>query len=152
MPGGYMGKILRVDLSTGTMRDEELPDEAVLRKFVGGKGLALWYLVRETTPAMHATDPEVPLIFMSGPLAGTAAPSSSDYCIASLNFSVPYAAGTGHAHGFWSAYLRFAGYDGIIFTGVSPKPVYLWIDGGKVDLRDAGHLWGRGTRDTEHLI
>src|SRR5207247_1918367 len=88
MPDGYMGKILRVDLSIGAMHDEPLPDESVLRKYVGGKGLALWYLMRETTPEMNAGDPEVPLIMVTGPLAGTSAPSSSDYCIASLHFSI----------------------------------------------------------------
>jgi aldehyde:ferredoxin oxidoreductase len=147
-----MGKILRVDLSTGEMHDEALPEEPVLRRYVGGKGLALWYLARETTPAMQAVDPEAPLIFMNGPLSGTAAPSSSDYCVASLHMSIPYAAGAGHSHGFWGAYLKFAGYDGIIFTGVSPRPVYLLIDDGKPELRDASKLWGKGTRDTEHLV
>src|SRR5262245_1944495 len=103
MVNGYMGKVLRVDLSTGTMWDEPLPDETVLRKYVGGKGLALWYLMREMTPGMEATDPEAPLIFMTGPLTGTAAPNSSDYCVVSLNLSVPYAAATGHSNGYWSA-------------------------------------------------
>src|SRR5688572_15894142 len=152
MVSGYMGKILRVDLTNGTTRDEPLPDESVLRKFVGGKGLALWYLMNETTPEMQATDPETPLIFMTGPLAGTTAPSSSDYCVASLHFSVPYAAGTGHSHGFFAAYMKFAGYDGIIVTGASAEPVYLHIDDGKPELRSAQSVWGKGTRETTRLL
>lgn len=150
--GGYMPKVLRVDLTARTVREEALPDEAILRKVIGGTGLALYYLLQETTAASKPTDPETPLIFMTGPLAGTPAPSSANYVVASLNYDVPYAAGTGHSHGFWAARLKHAGYEGIIITGRAAAPVYLWIEDGRVEIRDASAVWGQDTRETERLI
>ncbi len=70
MKGGYMGKLLRVDLSTGISKTTPLPDEAELRKYVGGIGLGMRIILDETTPDIQATDPEAPLMFMNGPLAG----------------------------------------------------------------------------------
>jgi len=150
--GGYRDRVLRVDLTRGTVATEPLPDEHVLRRYIGGVGLALYYLLKECPSGAAPTDPETPLIFMTGPLAGTAAPSSSNWVVCSLHYDVPYAAGTGHAHGYWAAYLKHAGYEGIIVRGQSPRPVYLWIDDGHVELRDAAHLWGKDTRETERLV
>ena len=150
--GGYMPKLLRVDLTARTTREEALPDEAVLRKVIGGTGLALHYLLRETTARSKPTDPETPLIFMTGPLAGTPAPSSANYVVVSLNYDVPYAAGTGHSHGFWAARLKHAGYEGVIVTGRAASPVYLWIEDGRAEIRDAQAVWGQDTRETERLI
>lgn len=152
MSYGHAGQILRVDLGTRRTWTEPLPPAEVLRKYVGGTGLALYYLAKETPPGAGPTDPETPLIFMTGPLAGTRAPSSSNYVVMSLHYSVPYAAGAGHSHGFWAAYLKFAGYEGIIITGASDAPVYLWIDDDRVEVREAKHLWGQGTRETERRI
>src|SRR3990170_4131962 len=101
MAGGYMGKLLRVDLTTGRCVKAPLPDEAVLRKYVGGIGLAMRILMDETTPKVKATDPEAPLIFMNGPLAGTSAPSSANMAVVCLNYDTPYAVATGHSHGYW---------------------------------------------------
>lgn len=150
--GGYGGHVLRVDLTRGTVTKESLPSEDVLRRYVGGTGLGLYYLLRDLPAKARPTDPEAPLIFMTGPLAGTPAPSSSNWATICLHYSIPYAAGVGHGHGFWAAYLKQAGYEGIIFTGKAAKPVYLWIDDEKVELRDAAAVWGQGTRETERLI
>ncbi|GIX48465.1 MAG: aldehyde ferredoxin oxidoreductase [Candidatus Tectimicrobiota bacterium] len=150
--GGYAPVILRVALDTGAISREDLPEEAVLRAHVGGTGLGLYYLLREAPPDATATDPRTPLIFMTGPLAGTPAPSSSNYVVVTLHYETPYAAATGHAHGFWAAYLKHAGYEGLLITGASPQPVYLWIDDQRVELRDARHLWGQDTRETERRI
>ncbi|MFQ5880632.1 MAG: aldehyde ferredoxin oxidoreductase N-terminal domain-containing protein, partial [Dehalococcoidia bacterium] len=145
MAGGYMGKILRVDLSRRAVQDEPLPDESVLRRWVGGTGLGLHYLWHETNPQMQATDAAAPVIFMTGPLTGTAAPSSGHYATVHLHYSIPYAAAMGHASGYWGAYLKFAGYDGIIVKGVSQQPVYLWLHDGSAEIRDASHHWGKDT-------
>ncbi len=150
--GGYGAHILRVDLTRGTIRKEPLPSEDVLRRYVGGTGLGLYYLLKHMPAKGKPTDPDAPFIMMTGPLAGTSAPSSSNWVTVCLHYSIPYAAGVGHGHGFWAAYLKHAGYEGIIFTGKSPKPVYLWIDDAKVELRDASSVWGQGTRETERLI
>ena len=152
MPGGYAEKILRVDLNERKTWSEPLPSEDILRKYVGGTALGLYYLIKETPRGAKAGDPEVPLIFMTGPLAGTSAPSSSNYVVVSLHYEIPFAPGAGHAHGNWAAFLKHAGYEGIIFSGVASAPVYLTIDDDRVELRDAAHLWGKGTRETEQRI
>ncbi|MEK7777894.1 MAG: aldehyde ferredoxin oxidoreductase N-terminal domain-containing protein [Chloroflexota bacterium] len=150
--GGYAGQVLRVDLSRETIGKEPLPEEDVLRRYVGGTGLGLYYLLKEAPPNTEATDTESPLIFMLGPLTGTPAVNSSDWTIVCYNFCIPYSAGVGHGHGYWGAYLKHAGYDGIVITGKSSRPLYLWIDDDKVELRDAGHLWGLDTRETERRL
>jgi len=152
MPGGYAGQLLRVDLSKGSWENEPLPDDATLRKYVGGIGLAMRIILDETTADMQATDADAPFMMMNGPLAGTSAPSSSNLAVVSLNYDTPYAVATGHSHGYWAAYLKHAGYDGIVFKGKADKPVYLWVDDGKIEIRDASHIWGKDTRETERLI
>jgi|TARA_B100002003_G_scaffold245313_1_gene272911 aldehyde:ferredoxin oxidoreductase len=150
--GGFCPHILRVDLNQETIIKEALPPEEDLRKYLGGIGLGLLYLLREAPPKGQATDPDVPLIFMNGPLTGTPAVNSSDVTIVSFHNCTPYSAAVGHTHGFWGAYLKHAGHQGIIFTGRASKPVYLWIDDDQVEFRDASHLWGEDTRETERRI
>jgi aldehyde:ferredoxin oxidoreductase len=150
--GGYQPHILRVDLGRGTILREPLPGEEVLRKYVGGTGLGLYYLLRDFPPGVRAAAAEAPLIFMVGPLTGTPAVNSSDWTTICFNLCIPYAAGVGHGHGYWGAYLKHAGYEGLVFTGRAGKPAYLWIDDDRVELRDAGHLWGLDTRETERRL
>ena len=152
MVGGYSGKLLRVDLTAGTCKPGPLPSEDVLRKYIGGIGLGMRLLMDETPAHVKATDPEAPLMLMTGPLSGTTAPSSSNLAVVCLNYDTPYAVATGHSHGFWAAYLRHAGWDGIVVTGRAEKPVYLWVDDDKVEIRDAAGVWGKDTRETERLI
>lgn len=150
--GAYKPHILRVDMTEQTVTREALPDEKVLRKYVGGIGLGLWYLLREAPPLGKNTDPDVPLIFMNGPLTGTPAVNSSDVTIVSYHQITPYSAAVGHTHGFWAARLSHAGHQGIIFTGRAARPTYLWIDDDKVEFRDASQIWGQDTRETERRI
>jgi len=150
--GGYRPHILRVDLDQGTITREPLPGEDILRKYLGGTGLGIYLLLRDSPHRVEATDPEAPLIFMLGPLTGTPANNSSDWATVCFNPLIPYAAGVGHGHGYWGAYLKHAGYEGIYLTGRAEKPQYLWIDDDRVELRDAGHLWGLTTRETERRL
>jgi aldehyde:ferredoxin oxidoreductase len=150
--GGFAGRLLYVDLDAGEFEFKALPDADVLREVVGGIGLGLRLLLDDVPPHVQASDPEAPLMFMAGPLAGTAAPSSSNLAVVALNRNTPYAAATGHSHGFWAAYLKHAGYDGVVFTGRAAKPSYLWIDDDHVELRDASSFWGLDTRETERRI
>lgn len=150
--GGYGAGVLRVDLDQRSTWVEPLPDEEVLRKYVGGAGLGLYYLLGDSPPEVEALDPGAPLNFMVGPLTGTPAVNSSDWSIVCYNVLIPYAAGIGHAHGHWGARLKHAGYEGILIAGRSKAPVYLWIDDGRVELRDASHLWGLTTRETERRV
>ena len=93
--GGYRPHILRIDLGQGTIGWEPLPSEEVLRKYLGGTGLGLYYLLRDAPPRAKATDPEAPLIFMLGPLTGTPAVNSSDWVTICFNLLIPYAVGVG---------------------------------------------------------
>ena len=150
--GGFAGRLLYVDLSSGEITLEGLPGEDVLRQVIGGIGLGLRLLLDDVPPQVQASDPEAPLMFMAGPLAGTAAPSSANLAVVALNWNTPYAVATGHSHGYWAAYLKHAGYDGVVFTGRAERPSYLWIDDDHVELRDASSHWGRDTRETERQI
>jgi len=152
MPGGFCGKILHVDLTAGTIRDLPLPDEAVLRQFIGGAGLGLYLLSERLKPGLSALDPDNPVILMTGPLTGTKMPNSSDWVVVTLNGQIPYAPCVSHAHGYFGARIKHAGYDGIILEGASATPVYLWLDDGKAELRDATRYWGMDTYETQERI
>jgi len=150
--GGYLGKILRVNLTTGKVTTEPLPDEKILRKYVGNFGLGLWYLMKELPLGITPLDPENPLIFLNGPLVGTKIPSSNNNTCVTYNHDTGFTAGRAHSHGWWGPYLAMAGYDGLIINGASDKWVYLWIDDDKVEIRDATKLIGKDTHETEDLI
>lgn len=150
MPGGYAGKILRVDLSNGRL-DIEKPDESVLREYIGGEGLGIKYLYDEVPAGADALGPENRLIFMTGPVTGSLAPTSGRHCVITKS-PLTGCQTTSHAGGFWGTQLKLAGYDGIIVQGQSAKPVYLFIDDGKPQLYDATGLWGRDVFQTDLLI
>ncbi len=150
--GGYRGKILRVNLSKANITVEGLPDERIVRKYIGNFGLGLWYLMKELGDGVQALDPENPLIFLNGPLVGTRVPSPNNCTITTLNADTGFTAGRSHSHGWFGPYLAMAGYDGVIITGASEKWVYLWIDDGKVEIRNAQKLLGKDTHETEDLI
>ncbi|MFQ5812421.1 MAG: aldehyde ferredoxin oxidoreductase C-terminal domain-containing protein [Anaerolineae bacterium] len=150
--GGYQGKLLEVNLTKGETCAVPLPAEDVLRQWVGGTGLGLYLLAREITPQMQATDPGCPCFVITGPLTGSLAPSSSNWTIINLRSAPSYHPGVSQAHGYVGAYLKHAGWDGIILRGASAEPVYLWIDGDKVELRDARPYWGRTTFETVRRI
>ena len=150
--GGYRGKILRVDLTKGKITKEPLPDESILRKYIGNFSLGLWYLMKELPDGVAPLEPENPLIFLNGPLVGTRVPSPTNCTVTTLNADTEYTAGRAHSHGWFGPFLAKAGYDGIIVTGASEKWVYLWIDDDKVELRNAAKFVGKDTHETEDLV
>jgi aldehyde:ferredoxin oxidoreductase len=139
--------VLEVDLTTGVIRHAEIPD-SVREEWVGGTGLGLYLLSQELRPGMKATDPDCPVYMFPGPLTGTAAPSSSDCALTTLNPDIEHHVCTAHAHAFFGSRLRQTGWDGIIIRGRAEAPVYLWIEDGSAELRPAGDLWGADTFDT----
>lgn len=142
MPGGYTGKILRVDLTTGKVTAEET---AKYKDFLGGTGLAYKILWDEVKPGTKAWDPENRLIFGVGPLTGSGSPLSGRVSITSLfPVNLNELPGTGHMGGHWGAELKFAGWDSLIIQGKSNSPVWLYINDDKVELRDASRMWGNG--------
>jgi aldehyde:ferredoxin oxidoreductase len=147
---GYMGKILRVNLSKSKIT-EEFPDENTLKMFLGGSGLATKYLFDEVKKGIDPLGPENKLIFMTGPLTGTPSPSTGRYIVVAKS-PLTGLWGQANSAGFWGTNFKRSGFDGVIFEGISPKPVYLVTDEGKVELKDAKHLWGRNTSETTRLI
>jgi aldehyde:ferredoxin oxidoreductase len=100
MSKGYLGKIMRVDLTQKKIWDEPIPNEEVLRKYIGCFPLGLWYLEKMVKPGTHPLDPKNPLIFLTGPLTGTAVPSATNTTITTLNASTKRTVGRSHSHGF----------------------------------------------------
>lgn len=153
LPGGYMGRVLRVDLSSGSMRDENLPEEPVLRKLIGGQALASAILLKELPLNARPYGPESVVVIMTGPITGTGlTPGGTKTTAVYLSPLTDRTLGRGATSGFWGIALKAAGYDGIVITGKAPKPTYLFINDGRASLRDAGKVWGQGTRATEDWL
>ena len=153
MLGGYVGKYARVNLTTREVKDEPLPDESILRKYIGGLGLGMLMLNAEVPPGVGPYDLENKLFFFTGPLTGTAVPCATNLTLVTVNQETEGLTGAAsHTHGFWGVRLKFAGYDGIIIEGASDTPVYLFIEDGKIEFRDATKFWGKDTHETEDLI
>jgi aldehyde:ferredoxin oxidoreductase len=143
-------RILDIDLSSGQTSVEELPVGELL-SFLGGRGIAAKMLYEQVPPGIDPLGPENVLIFSPGTLTGTSAPSSGR---TSVTCKGP---ATGlylkvNAGGHLGAELKYAGFDYVVIRGVAKHPVYLWITGGVVEIRDARHLWGLGTREADRLI
>lgn len=150
MLGGYMGKFLRVNLTERKIKVERF-DEKVLRKYIGGSGLGVKILYEETKADVDPLEPASPLMFITGPVTGTPVYFSGRHTIIAKS---PLSGIFGEASvgGYWGSMLKRSGYDGIIVTGKSPKPVYIWINEEKVAIKDAAHLWGKDTYEVDLLI
>jgi aldehyde:ferredoxin oxidoreductase len=150
VPRGYMGKILKVDLSTRKIQ-ESLLDEETCRDFIGGYGIGARILYSSQKGGVDPLGPENTLGFTTGPLTGTQAISGTRFTVVAKS---PLTGGWGDANsgGYFAAYLKFSGYDGVFFTGISEKPVYIFINHGKAELRDAEHLWGKDTYETDDIL
>lgn len=147
---GYTGKLLRVNLTDKTIKKENLNQEDA-KKYIGARGLGTKYFMNEVDPKVEPFSPENKLIFMTGPLTGTFATSSGRYEVvakAPLTGTI----GASNSGGHFGPELKYAGYDGIIFEGKSEKPVYLYINDDEVELRDAGHLWGKNVFETTDTL
>jgi aldehyde:ferredoxin oxidoreductase len=147
---GYMGRVLRVDLSKNEIWDEAL-NPAYARDFVGGSGLAARYLYDMVDAQTDPLGPDNPLIFMTGPMVGTSMPSAGRYSVCALS-PLTGIWGEANAGGFFGPELRFAGYDGIIITGVASHPTWLSIVDGTTVLHAADDLWGLDTYATQDRI
>jgi aldehyde:ferredoxin oxidoreductase len=148
--GGYTGKILHIDLSKWIERVEAISTEEV-RAYVGGSGLAAKRLWEMTDRGTDPLEPENVLIFMTGPLTGTRVPLSGRHEVAAKS-PLTGIYGESDAGGKWGTELKKAGYDGVIMTGKSRKPVYLWINENGVEFRNAAHLWGLDTYEAGDIL
>ena len=147
---GVTGKILWVNLSAGTCQVEEVP-ESVYEHYLAGIGLAAYYLYRRIPAKAEALGPENVLAFVPGLLTGTGALMTGRWMVAGKS---PLTGTWGDANcgGTLAPAIKAAGFDGIFFSGISPKPVYLYVDHNRAELRDATDLWGKDARETETLI
>ena len=147
---GWMGKLLRVNLSKGTVKGEELSPQ-LTRDFLGARGLGSKILYDEIDPACSPLRAANKLVFATGPLTGTTFPAASRYVLVTKS---PLTGGIAcsNSGGFFGPEMRFAGYDVIIIEGKSKNPVYLWVHDGQAELRPADHLWGKLCSETDDLI
>jgi len=148
--GGYMQKLLRVDLSKGDVSEERIRLD-LISQYVGGTGLGVRLLYDEVKPGIDPYSSENRLVFVTGPLSGTLVPGSGTYSVVTKNALTGLAV-SAQANGFWGARLKYSGYDAIVVQGASEKPVYLHIDNGKVQIEDASPLAGKDTFETDHLL
>jgi aldehyde:ferredoxin oxidoreductase len=150
MLGGYTGKILFVDLTKGTIKDES-PSESLYRDFIGGTGLGIRIVYERMKPKADPLGAGNILGFVTGPLTGTTTPGSGRYTVVTKS-PLTGAWADANSGGFWGPELKWAGFDGVFILGVSKKPVYLLLSRGKGEIRDASHLWGKDTNETDDIL
>jgi aldehyde:ferredoxin oxidoreductase len=148
--GGYTGKILRVNLTKQTAKEESLPLE-MARDFIGGAGFGIKYLFDEIPVGTDPLGPDNKLIFAPGPFSGTTVPCASRMSVTAKS-PLTGAVGMALTGGYFPVELKFAGYDVLIVEGKADKPTYLWINHGEVKFRSAEKLWGMKTTDTQQII
>ena len=150
VPGGYTGKILRINLSKMTTFVER-KDEFFYRRYLGGNGFISYFLLKELKQGIDPLGPENKLIFANGPLTGTPVIACGRTAVGAKS---PLSGGIALSQvgEHWGAQLKWAGYDAIIIEGEAGQPVYIWIDDEEVSIRDARHLWGKTTKDTQQTI
>jgi len=150
MANGYMGKILKVDLSDGRIEEQRIPD-SVYHKLLSGSGLGSFMLYNHVPAGADPLGPDNMLGFVSGILTGTGSLFTGRWMVVGKS---PLTGGYGEANcgGNFSPAIKRCGYDGIFFTGISETPVYLYISKGKAELRDAAHLWGMDAIATEEKL
>ncbi len=146
----WAGKILRVDLTTGTVKSEPLNMQWA-QAYIGSRGLAAKYLTTEVSPKVDPLAPENKLYFTTGPLTGTMASTGGRYTV-STKGPLTGAIACSNSGGYWGAELKMAGWDMVIIEGKSPKPVFLYISDDTAELRDAAHIWGKSVWQTEETL
>jgi aldehyde:ferredoxin oxidoreductase len=147
---GYVGKVLWVDLSHNKTHVSELK-LSMFQKYLGGLGVASKIMLEYTDAKVDPYSPDNLLIFMTGPVAGTIVPTGSRYVLVTKSPLTGYMAQS-WSGSYFANQIKFSGYDGIVVRGKANKPVYLWIEDGKVEFRDATHLWGKSTYEVDDLV
>jgi aldehyde:ferredoxin oxidoreductase len=147
---GYNGKVLRIDLTTGSIKAESLDVEQA-KKYIGGRGLGTAMIMKEIDPAVDALSPANKLMFVTGPLTGTATPTGGRY-MAVTKSPLTGTIASSNSGGFFGAELKFAGWDAIILEGKAASPQYLTLEDDKAELHDASDLWGKIVSETTDIL
>jgi len=150
VPPTRHGELLEIDLSTGAIAPREVPEE-ILRRYLGGSGLAARLLYDELDPAIDPLAPGSPLVVMNGLLTGTPVLCCNKVCLCARS-PLTGIWGESRAGGFFGAELARAGLGGILFRGQAQEPVYLWLRDGQAELRPATHVWGKDTFETAEML
>jgi aldehyde:ferredoxin oxidoreductase len=150
MSYGYTGNILHLDL-TSKKHWIEHPPEVFYRTYWGGRALALYYMLKEMKAHTDPLSPDNLLIFAPSVLTGTPAPAIPRYTVCAKS-PLTGAQGESEAGGWWGPELKKAGFDALIVKGASTTPIYLWIKDGKIEIKEAAHLWGKDTGTTQKMI
>ena len=146
----WAGKILRVDLTAGTVKSEPLNKEWA-RNYLGSRGLGSKYLVEEVDAKVDPLSPANKIIWATGPLTGTMASTGGRYTVITKS-PLTGTIACSNSGGYWGAEFKMAGWDMVIFEGKSAKPVYLYVNDDVAELRDASHLWGKSVWETEETL
>ena len=146
---GWMGQILKINVSGGRVETE--PTETYIDDYLGGRGIGVRLVYDLLKPGTDALSPDNPLIFSMGPLSGTAMPSSGRTDVTALS-PLSNLRAKSNFGGYWGPEAKYAGYDHIVIQGKAEKPSYIWITEDKVEIRDASHLWGKDTFETQKMI
>ena len=147
---GWTNRILRVNLTTGDISREK-QDYKVARDYIGGRGLGVYYMLKEVEPTCDPLGVDNKLIMTTGPLTGTHAPTGARYMVTTKS-PLTGALTCSNSGGYFPAELKKAGYDVVIIEGQAVEPVYLWINGDEAELRSAKHLWGKTTHETDEAL
>ena len=150
MANCYQNKLLRVNLTNGKISTEALNQEWA-KEYIGGRGLGTKMYCEEVGPNVDPLSIENNMYFMTGPLTGTGAPSTGRFMVITRG-PLTGTIACSNSGGEFGAEMKYAGYDGFIFEGKSERPVYLWIDNDKVELRDASHIWGKEVPETTDIM
>ena len=145
-----MNKILRIDLSKGRVSEEEISED-IRRNFVGGRGLGVKIIFDEVDPEIDPLSDENKLVMATGPLTGTAAPTSGRYSMISKS-PLTGTICDSNSGGYFGHMLKATGYDAMIIEGKSNDPVYLWFHDQEMEIRDAGFVWGKDVDETTEKI
>ncbi|HNJ13338.1 MAG TPA: aldehyde ferredoxin oxidoreductase family protein [Anaerolineales bacterium] len=147
---GWHLKILRVNLTTHKVTTEDV-DPKIARDYLGGRGWAIHYLYKEMDPMADPLSPENKLIFATGPLTATPAPTGNRYMVVTKS---PLTGALAHSNsgGEFPTWMKRTGFDLYIFEGRSPEPVYLFVNEDQVEVRSAAHVWGKDTHETTDIL
>jgi aldehyde:ferredoxin oxidoreductase len=150
MAKGYTGKILHVDLSNQNVEIEE-PDEAFYRSYLGGRGIGYHYLMQQVPAGTDPFAPENILVLATGVMTGAPLPAACRFAAVGKS-PLTGTAGESEAAGFFGPELKMAGFDAAVFKGRAEKPVYLWVTGGKAEIKDAARISNLGAKEVEDAI
>ncbi|MGD9147275.1 MAG: aldehyde ferredoxin oxidoreductase N-terminal domain-containing protein, partial [Anaerolineae bacterium] len=147
---GWHGRILHINLTSGTIREETFSEEEA-KKYFGGRGLAIKVLLEGMDPMADPLSPENLLVMATGPLTSTPTPTGNRYMVVTKS-PLTGALSNSNSGGTFPTMMKRSGYDLFVFEGQSDKPVYLYVDERQAELRDASHLWGLDTHQTDDAI